>query len=248
LAGKFGYFPPRGLVRWSLAFAFQAFEMTESQIEETPVVAQDTSVGPVLSDTDLQILTEARTASWRLQQYEFAYDSDVRTMSSRQTTLDFFGVMIAVIFIFLQVAVPDANVNLEWILGLTGSAVSLVVILATIWVSMAQWKTRIERMQLLSSDARELLKAYEKVIAIRPVDEAKIRKWLIDILDYDEKRKSPLVSVSPLAMKRGFQHVGKRNMGRGVVCGACNQEWNYDCNKKARWSWLPFYGCNECGV
>ena len=222
--------------------------MTSPQNDNTLLVEQDAPEGKILSDADIQILTEARTASWRLEQYEFAYDFDVRTLSWIQTVLDFLSVVVAILFIFLQVAVPDANVNLEWQVGIIGTGLLLLVILATIWANMAQWKTRIEKMQLLSTNTRQLLKAYEKAIISRPVNHSVIRDWLMEVIDYDEQRKEPLVTVSTLAMKRGFQHLGKRYMGRGVVCSACNQEWTHESNKRSRWSWLPFYGCSECGV
>ncbi len=216
--------------------------------DNTAVVATETGDPPLLSNEDTVLLTEARTASWRIQQYEFAYDYTVRRLSSLQTLFDFLAVLLAIVFIYLQVAVPDAKVDLEKTLGIVGTGLSVVLILATIWVSMAQWKSRIERMQKLSTAARELLKAYEKAVTPRPVDHAKIRKWLLDTSDFDGARKDPLSSPSTLGMKRGFQHVGNRNMGRGVLCSICNNEWTHECNKSAKWTWMPLYGCSECGT
>ena len=212
------------------------------------VVASDSSGPPLLSNEDTVLLTESRTASWRIQQYEFAYDYTVRRLSSLQTLFDFLAVLLAIVFIYLQVAVPDAKIDLERTLGVIGTGLSLVLILATIWISMAQWKSRIDRMQKLSTAARQLLKAYEKTVTPRPVDHAKIRTWLLDTSDFDEARKDPLSSPSTLAMRRGFQHIGNRNMGRGVLCSICNNEWTHDCNKSAKWTWMPFYGCSECGI
>jgi hypothetical protein len=150
--------------------------------------------------------------------------------------------------LFLQFAVPDKNTALQAALGIAGTGLSMAVILAAIWTSMAQWKSRIEKMQKLSSEARELLKAYERLVTARPVDHAKIRTWLIDCLTFDDHRKEPLATVSSFCMKRAFQHIGNRHMGRGVVCGICNQEWKHESNKRARWSWVPFFGCSGCGV
>ncbi len=212
------------------------------------VVAVDSDNTPLLSNEDTVLLTEARTASWRIQQYEFAYDYTVRRLLSLQTLLDFLAVMLAIVFIYLQMAVPDRNVDLQQLLGLIGTGLSLLLILATIWASMAQWKSKIDRMQKLSTAARELLKAYEKAVTPRPVDHAKIRKWLLDTSDFDESRKDPLSLPLALGMKRGFQHVGNRNMGRGVLCSICNNEWTHKCNKSATWTWMPFYGCSECGI
>lgn len=222
--------------------------MSAQQNDDTPVVAQDALEPAILSDADTRLLTEARTASWKLQQYEYAYDVAVHSLAWRQTLVEFLGVVVAVIFVFMQIAVPDSKVDVEHVLGIAGTGMSLLVILATIWASMAQWKTRIEKMQKLSTEARQLLKSYEMVIPLRPVDHPKIRSWMISALDYEERRKEPLAKVSTIAMKRGFQHVGKQHAGRGVVCGACNREWNYESNRRARWTWLPFYGCSECGV
>ncbi len=163
---------------------------TESQNnEQEPVVAPDSDDPPLLSNEDTVLLTEARTASWRIEQYEFAYDYTVRRLSSLQTRFDFLGVLLAIVFIFLQVAVPDSKVNVEYTLGIVGTGLSLILILATIWASMAQWKSKIERMQKLSTTARDLLKQYEKVVVVRPVDHAKIRKWLLDVLDFDPRKR-----------------------------------------------------------
>lgn len=175
-------------------------------------------------------------------------DYTVRRLSSLQAFLDFLAVALAIVFIYLQVAVPDASLDLEHLLGVVGTGLSVLLIVATVWTSMSQWKSKIDRMQKLSTAARDLLKTYEKAVAPRPVDHAKIRKWLLDTSDFDESRKDPLASPMSLGMKKGFQHVGNRNMGRGVLCSICNNEWTHKCNKSAKWTWMPFYGCSECGI
>ena len=219
-----------------------------SNDQSEPKVAGDGDDPPLLSPEDTQILTEARTASWRIEQYEFAYDYTVRRLSWWQTVFEFMGVLLALLFLFLQVAVPDANIQAEYVLGLVGTGLSLGLLLLTVWALIDQWKSRIERMQKLSTSARDLIKQYEKNVVIRPVDHAKIRKWLLDVIGFDELRKDPLAVPSNLAMTKGFQHIGNRHMGRGVVCSICNNEWKHACNKSARWSWIPLFGCKECGV
>jgi len=212
-----------------------------------PVVA--TQPGEmVLSDAEIRLLTEARTASWRVEQYEHEYDMTVRALTFRQTVLDYLAVLIALIFLFLHFAVPDKNKEMQAVLGIVGTGLSLSVILATIWASMAQWKARIEKMRTLSSEARELLKSHERLAAKRPVVEEELRGWIIDCLSFDDHRKEPVATVSSLCSKRAFQHVGNRHVGRGVVCGICNKEWTHESNKRARWSWIPFFGCSGCGV
>ena len=231
-----------------LAVIILTMSTPETNPDAEPVVAPDANQPALLSDEDTQLLTEARTSSWRLQHHEYAYDYTVRKLSSMQTLFDFLGILLAIVFIYLQVAVPDSKVNVEYVLGLIGTGLSLILILVTVWASMAQWKSRIERMQNLSTTAHNLLKQYEKIVVVRPVDHAKIRKWQLDVIDFDEERKDPLSLPWSLGMVRGFQHMANRNHGRGVVCGICHSEWKPENNKKAKWSWLPFYGCSECGV
>jgi hypothetical protein len=218
-----------------------------SSNEHEQAVTPELNVAP-LSDTDTQLLTQARSASWQLEQYEYAYDATVRALSFYQTLTDFLGVFIAVLFLFIQSGISEKYLTLQWVVGYLGTGLSLVVIFAAIWAAYAQWKSKIEKMQKLSTEARELLKTHQRLSSARPIEHAKIQKWLIDCLSFEELRKEPLTSVPSLSMKRGFQHVGNRYMGRGVVCGICNQEWKHDSNKKARWSWVPFRGCSGCGV
>jgi hypothetical protein len=201
-----------------------------------------------LSEEDVRLLTEARTASWRLQQYEFAFDLTVRKLSFYHTLLDFGGVLVAVLFLYLQSVVPDANAKLESVLSYVGSGLSVAIILFSIWGAMAQWKRRIEKMQALSTNCRELVTTYEKLVVARPVDHPKLRKWLLDSMSFEEAKKEPLAVFSSSAMKRGFKHIGNLHMGRSVVCSICNKEWTHESNKKSRWSWVPFKGCEGCGV
>lgn len=95
-----------------------------------------------LSEEDVQLLTEARTANWRLQQYEFAFDFTVRKLSSYQTLLDFGGVLVAVLFLYLHTVVSDSNAKTESVVAYIGSGLSVAIILFSIWGAMAQWKRR----------------------------------------------------------------------------------------------------------
>lgn len=218
----------------------------QGQDSPLPTVAQE-SEQCQLSDADVQILTEARTASWLLQQYEFAYDYMVKKLTNIQTVLAFSGVVIAVLFVYLQNLVPETHTTqIKW-LGNLGTGLSLGVILATIWGSMNQWNARIDKMQRLSTSARVLLREHQKITAIRPVDHEKIRSWNLKTVDFEEERKDPLAETWQLALQRGFQHIGNKHMRRSVVCPICDKEWSSDSNQQIG---KPFLSrkCSNCGV
>lgn len=218
----------------------------QGQESPIPTVAQDSELCP-LSDADKQILTDARTASWLLQQYEFAYVYMVKKLTNTQTFLAFSGVVIAVLFVYLQNLVPETHTTQTKWLGNIGTGLSLGVILATIWGSMNQWNARIEKMQRLSTSAKGLLREHQKITAIRPVDHEKIRSWLLKILDFEEERKDPLADTWQIALQRGFQHIGNKHMKRSVVCPICDKEWSSDSNQQIGWPFLN-RKCSNCGV
>lgn len=218
--------------------------MAADDVNATPQVAESER----LSDADVQILTEARTTSWKIQQYEHAVDITVQRFLSRQTLIDFFGVLVAVLFLFINLVVSGTNPKLESAISHIGSGLSVVIILSAIWGAMAQWKGRIVKLQTLSTACRDLITTYEKLIVSRPVDHVKLRKWMIDAVSFEEAKKDPLATVPQAAMRQGFKHIGNLYPGRGVVCSICNSEWTPASNKKAKWSWIPFKGCEQCGV
>ena len=203
-----------------------------------------------LSEADAILLTEARTASWKLEQNEYAYDFMVRTLTRCNTYLAFSGVLISILFVYLQNLVPASNTTQITWLGNLGTGLSLIVIFATIWSSMDHWTTRIEKMQTLSTLVRELLRDYKAVTTIRPVDHLKIQKWILKVIESEEKRKDPMANIWKIASQCGFQHVGNLHMKRSVVCPICSKEWAAESNRNLSISWLPFLsrGCFNCGV
>ncbi len=201
-----------------------------------------------LSESDIAVLTEARTVFWKIQSYEFAYDYTVRVLGYKQLLFDYTGVVIAVLFLYFQASVPDSQKILQSVLGKVGSLLSLFVIFASIWSAMSEWKAKSRSMQQLSTAAKDLQKSYKKAVAIRPVDQPKVQKWLLDAVEFDEKRKEPLATVSGYAMQLGFQHIGNLHMSRGVVCNVCGKQWSVESNRRAKFTWLPGYGCKTCGV
>lgn len=85
-------------------------------------------------------------------------------------------------------------------------------------------------------------------MTVRPLDEKKIRTWIIECSTFEEERKLILGEVSRLALIRAFQHVGNTYPSSGIVCSLCGKPWHPSLNKRARWSWVPFFGCQSCGV
>jgi mobilome CxxCx(11)CxxC protein len=200
-----------------------------------------------LTDADALLLTEARTARWKLESYEFAYDARIQVLNRYKTALEFLAVLVAVVFLFLQYLFKE-DTDLHNLLAYVGTALSLVVILMVIWGHMSRWTDQIEKKRDLSRGLREMIQVHERVTTARPVDEKKIRKWLHDCLAAEEARKHDLAMLPEYYMKCGFQHVGNLYPGRGVKCGMCGKEWTPESNKRAKWTWVPFYGCKSCGV
>lgn len=203
---------------------------------------------PLISELEQRLLTEARTAKWKLEMYEFSYNASIRSINYTKTTLDFLSISIAIIFLFLQYLVKDKNIYAHEWLGYIGTALSIIVILLAMWGMLFHWKEQIEKKQELSKRARSLITQHLKLTEVRPLDEKKIRAWIIDCSIFEEERKHVLGAVSRLSLIRAFQHVGNTYPTSGLVCSMCGKEWTANSNKLARWSWIPFFGCQNCGV
>lgn len=212
-----------------------------NQPEESPAEA-------TLSVDEQRLLTDARTVMWKLESYEFAYDAHVRSLNFKRTLLDFLAVLIAVVFLFLQYLVKDKNAVAHEVLGYVATGLSIAVILTAIWGAFSRWTDQIEKKQSLSRNIRDLLVGYGKVVEIRPVDQGKIRSWIRKATEFEEERKHVLAEVSRYFLKRGYQHMANSHPDQSVVCSMCGKEWRPELNRKTRWTWIPFYGCSNCGV
>src|SRR5262245_60295146 len=96
-----------------------------------------------LSQGDVQLLTEARTAFWKLEAYEFAYDACVRSIYAKRLLLEFLGVAVAIGFLYLQYLAKG-----NWLhdfIGYVGTGFSLALILLVIWGHIARWQDQIEK-------------------------------------------------------------------------------------------------------
>ena len=182
-----------------------------------------------------------------MEAYEFAYDAHIRSLNRRKTVLEFLAVLVAVVFLFLQYIVKEREAA-HAALGYVGTALSLAVILMVIWGHMDGWPRQIEKKRELSALIREMLVQHGKIADSRPIDEAKIRKWLVACEGFEEKRKHEMATVPALNLKRGFQHVGNTHPTAGLKCTKCDKVWTPESNARARWSWVPFFGCDSCGV
>src|SRR2546429_3009624 len=99
-----------------------------------------------LSDADVQLLTAARDAQFRLEAVEFAYDANVRQLNFYKIALEFLAVLVAIVFLFLQYLATKENYpRTHDVLGYVGTAFSLIVILLVIWSAMASWRGQIEK-------------------------------------------------------------------------------------------------------
>lgn len=202
---------------------------------------------PLLSDADMVVLTEARTKKWKLEAYEFAYDARVRDLYSYKTKLEFLGMLVAIVFLFLQYLAKELS-GLHSFLGYVGTGLSLVVILMVIRSYISGWPAQIEKKRALSLAIRELLAKHQKATEERPVDHGKVRKWIAACEEFENERKHELATVPTNYIKRGHQHVGNTYPELGVKCTKCGKVWAPEMNKRARWTWVPFYGCDGCGV
>lgn len=208
----------------------------------------DSEVGPLLSDAEVSLLTDARTKRWTLEQYEHAYEWSLSWYRNVKRIVSFIGPAAAIIFLYLRWAVPDSNTTVQFWLSIVATGLTVVSLLFLIWINLGRWDTIIERMQALSEMARELIKSHSKLAAKRPVDRVKIQKWQTAFESYEQDRKDQFASVSALAIKRGFQHVGKLHPDCGVKCSVCQKTWTPESNRRAKWSWVPLFGCKHCGV
>jgi hypothetical protein len=202
---------------------------------------------PALTEAEALLLTEARTAKWKLEAYEFAYDAYIRTLHGRKTLLEFLAVLVAVVFLFLQYLVKEQQAA-HTVLGYIGTGLSLAVILIVVWGYIARWPDQIEKKRELSAKIRGMLGEHKKLTEVRPLAEAKIRRWLAECLEFEGERKHELATVPRYYLKRAHQHIGNTYPGCGFKCTMCGREWVPEMNKRAFWTWLPFFGCNSCGV
>jgi mobilome CxxCx(11)CxxC protein len=200
-----------------------------------------------MTDAEQSLLTEARTERWKLESYEFAYDCAVRSLDRKKTVLDFLGILIAIVFLFLQYLFKEVTF-FHTVLTYLGTGLSLAVILMVIWGLISRWTDQIEKKRDLSRAIRGLIQEHERVRTIRPVDERKIRKWLQDCVAFHESRKHVLAELPAYCMKLGFQHVGNSYPNDKVTCAVCGKIWTTNSNRRARWTWLPWFGCKNCGV
>lgn len=205
--------------------------------------------GEPLSQADVDLLTEARTARWRLEAVEYAYDASVRSIVSTKTVLEFLAVLVAVLFLFLQYLATRENYPVAHdLLGYIGAAASLAVILMVIWGYMARWPDQIDKKRELSSGIHDMLGKHRALSEERPLDHAKLRKWIGGCEAFEEKRKHELATVSRYFLMRGFQHVGNKYPRSGVTCSLCGQAWTTESNRKAWKAYLPFGRCRGCGT
>jgi mobilome CxxCx(11)CxxC protein len=201
----------------------------------------------MLDDQTCRLLTDARTWQWKLEAYEFAYDGRVRRLAFYKTLLEFLAVLVAILFLYLQYLVKEHD-TAHAILGYVGAGASLLVILFVVWGYIARWPDQIEKKRELSSTLRDMIGKHRKLSEARPVDREKTQKWIDSCLAFEEQRKHELATVPVYYLKRGFQHVGNAYPGRGVNCTKCGKDWVPGSNKRARYTWVPFFGCDGCGV
>lgn len=201
-----------------------------------------------LSEADALLLTEARTAKWVLEQFEFAYDARIRAITQNRVYFEFLAILVAVSFLFAQYVVKEYAIIHE-VLGYIGTALSILVICMVIWGYINRWPDQIEKKRDLSREIRELLIQHTKLTTARPVDHAKIHKWLQACLEFEERRKHELATVPVGYMQCGYRHVGNTYPFSGVKCKKCNREWSHDMNQKT-FSWWCFWKktCDSCGV
>jgi mobilome CxxCx(11)CxxC protein len=201
----------------------------------------------VLSEEEALLLTEARTAKWTLEQYEFAYDARIRAINHNRTVLEFLGVLVALLFLFLQYVVKEQEAT-HAVLGYVGTGLSLAIILMGIWGYMNRWPDQIEKKRDLSREIRDMLGHHKRLSEARPLDEAKLRKWLEICLAFEEQRKHELAVVPLACLQAGYQHVANMYPDCGVKCKKCQREWKPEMNQHLR-SWrLWRQKCDACGV
>lgn len=200
-----------------------------------------------MTDAEIQLLTEARTAKWKLEIYEFAYDAAVRSMNRWRLLIQYSGVAIAIVFLYLRYLSKE-DTAAHGLLSNVGTGLSLVVILATIWAAFARWPDQIEKKRELSRSIRDLLSTHRKVTDPRPVDEKGIKDWLATCHDFEEKRKHESATVARYYLMRGFQHVGNLYPASGMKCTICSKEWTSESNRRVWRTFFPFIRCDSCGV
>jgi hypothetical protein len=202
-----------------------------------------------LSDSDVQLLTAARDAQFRLEALEFAYDSNVRRLTAYKTWLDFLAVLVAIVFLFLQYLATKENLpRAHDVLGYAGTGLSFVIILLAIWSAMARWSGQIEKKLELSTEIRTMLGNHRVLSEARPLEHAQLRSWVGDSDKFEQKRKHELASLSRYFLLRGFQHTGNKHPGCGITCSICGKLWVPESNKSAWKTWIPFCHCNGCGI
>lgn len=209
--------------------------------------SSEPTTGTPLNDEQTRVLTEARTAKWRLETYEFAYGSRIRKLRWNRIVLDFLGVAVAVVFLFLQWLVKDTDAAMHELFSYIGTGLSLVVILMAVWGLMARWQNQIDAQQRLSRKARELILAHRDAVAA-PVLPERVRKWIATCEAFEEDRKDPDGAVPRYYLQRGFQHTGNSNPNCGLKCSMCGREWTPEMNRNSWHTWIPFFGCDNCGV
>ena len=185
-----------------------------------------------LADADVQLLTEARTAFWKLEAYEFAYDACIRSIYGKRMILEFLGIAVAIGFLYLQYLAGHGW--LHDVIGYVGTGCSLALILMVIWGHIARWQDQVEKKRDLSLVIHDLKQKYAAVTVIRPVDQDKIRKWTAASEAFHAERKHDLASLPRFYLKRGHQHVGNMHQADGVKCPVCGKVWSPELNKR-RW-------------
>lgn len=201
-----------------------------------------------LTHAEVRVLTESRNKRWGLEQYEFSYEHSLGSMRRYRLFFSILGPSGGVVFLFLRWAVPDNYTGVQFWLGVVGTALTVVSILSVIVINVGQWDRSMERLQLLSKTARDLILKHKKLADIRPVDTNKLQKWMHDADAFEQDRKDPFAQVGVCSTRCGFQHVGYTYPDAGVRCDVCGHVWDRDSVQLIRLSFIPWIGCKNCGV
>lgn len=203
----------------------------------------------ILTDEETRIISIRRDEKLKLEAMEFAYDSAVRSINFRKLVIEFLGVVIAIIFLFILYTLKEQFPTAHDIAGLVGTGASLIVIIFTIWRYMAKWDEQSEKKSDLSNYIHKVIDQYNEALEVRPVSVDNFTQCSEGLSQVESMKKNPLATLARRHLKLGHQHVAMKYLDLEIRCHVCGRVWSTELAKRRKWiNIIPFMGCDGCGV
>lgn len=200
----------------------------------------------MFTDEEVRKRTDARDRLLRAAAFEFAFEHSARRLRRLALLSEFAGVALALVLLLVLYVLGEG----PWqeFAAASGTALSTIVVLMTVWRHMARWDEQIRLKRTLSRNYRDLVGELELLLTGTWNNDAYLQCRDRDV-ELDKQRKEPEAELASHDSRSGHRHVAKKHPKEEVTCQSCHRTWKPEfARESAVWRVIPRATCKHCGV